>query len=90
VCVCVGGVCVCVVWVCVCVCSEKTLRKLSRKELTLRHSPEVNRTKGPATFRFVAQHLNHCATEHDRAARSEVHLTFWRRNYFFNFSTSCI
>jgi len=63
----------------------------------------------PATFRFVAQYLNRCATPvphliiglksnmlpsltplHQMHYYCGASLTFWRRNYFFNFSTPCI
>ena len=41
----------------------------------------------PATFGFVAQHLNHCATERDRGSLIYGNLTFlFRKKTFSNTS----
>ena len=48
----------------------------------------------PATFRFVAQHLNHCATAvplHNIVTVKNIHLTFcaWKRNFDFPLLCFC-
>jgi len=49
-----------------------------RKDFMSMKSPLTPAGIEPATFRFVAQHLNHCATAVPKHPRVEVYYYYWR------------